>query len=202
MLLFYDLETTSLDIDNTEILEIGCVAAYPSGEVVEEFEVKVKPEDDTDIWLDSHYDPVIWGREAVSLTRALQDLILFAREYTEYEKVSARGNLYYVANSAGWNCSHFDDDILRRCVQSVDLFLPFNLPSLDLLSCWRTLCCLRDSSFNSYTGRLSELGDYYGVATGKAHTALDDAKTVAALFPYIMSELHEVTRYCCGGSNA
>src|SRR3989344_4367775 len=41
---FVDIETTGLDAEKHEIIEIGCVLTSPDLEVIEEFELKIKPE--------------------------------------------------------------------------------------------------------------------------------------------------------------
>ena len=43
-LAFIDIETTGLNLINNEIIEIGCVIVNPELEVIEEFELKIKPE--------------------------------------------------------------------------------------------------------------------------------------------------------------
>src|SRR3990167_3951116 len=43
-LAFIDVETTGLNVTKHEIIELGCVLAKPSLEIIEEFELKIKPE--------------------------------------------------------------------------------------------------------------------------------------------------------------
>jgi oligoribonuclease (3'-5' exoribonuclease) len=43
-LAFIDIETTGLNLINNEIIEIGCVITTPKLEIIEEFEIKIKPE--------------------------------------------------------------------------------------------------------------------------------------------------------------
>ena len=43
-LAFIDIETTGLNFFKHEIIEIGCVLTTPSLEVIEEFELKIKPQ--------------------------------------------------------------------------------------------------------------------------------------------------------------
>ena len=42
-LAFIDIETTGLNMLKHEIIEVGCVLATPELEVIEEFELKIKP---------------------------------------------------------------------------------------------------------------------------------------------------------------
>jgi DNA polymerase III epsilon subunit-like protein len=41
---FIDIETTGLNLLKNEIIEIGCVLTTQNLEVIEEFELKIKPE--------------------------------------------------------------------------------------------------------------------------------------------------------------
>ena len=43
-LAFIDIETTGLNLLKHEIIEIGCVLTTPELKVIEEFELKIKPE--------------------------------------------------------------------------------------------------------------------------------------------------------------
>src|SRR3989344_1833010 len=62
---FIDIETTGLDVRRHEIIEIGCILTTPELKVIEEFELKIKPEriadaDPVSLKI-SHYDPDRWG---------------------------------------------------------------------------------------------------------------------------------------------
>jgi len=41
---FIDIETTGLNLEKNEIIEIGCVITTSELEIIEEFELKIKPE--------------------------------------------------------------------------------------------------------------------------------------------------------------
>ena len=43
-LAFIDIETTGLNLLKHEIIEIGCVLTTPDLKVIEDFELKIKPE--------------------------------------------------------------------------------------------------------------------------------------------------------------
>src|SRR3989338_11008822 len=72
---FIDIEATGLNVLRHEILEIGCVLATPNLEVLEEFDVKIKPEhiedaDKTALKV-NHYSEKDW-ESAISLEKAMK----------------------------------------------------------------------------------------------------------------------------------
>src|SRR3989344_8366590 len=74
-LAFIDIETTGLNLIKHEIIEIGCVVTAPNLKVIEEFELKIKPEriEDADpVSLKiSHYDKENW-KQAYTLEKAMK----------------------------------------------------------------------------------------------------------------------------------
>jgi DNA polymerase III epsilon subunit-like protein len=63
-LAFIDIETTGLDFIKHEIIEIGCVVTTPNLEIIEKFELKIKPENienaDPVSLKVNHYDSTKW----------------------------------------------------------------------------------------------------------------------------------------------
>src|SRR3989344_4841706 len=72
---FIDTETTGLDLMKHEIIEIGCVLTTPELQIIEEFELKIKPEriEDADpVSLRvNRYDPAEW-QDAMTLAQAVK----------------------------------------------------------------------------------------------------------------------------------
>ena len=72
---FIDIETTGLNLLQHEIIEIGCVLTTPELEVIEEFELKIKPEHienaDPVALKVNHYDPAKW-KKAYTLEKAMK----------------------------------------------------------------------------------------------------------------------------------
>src|SRR3989344_2751950 len=63
-LAFIDIETTGSNLIKHEIIEIGCVLTTSTFEVIEEYEIKIKPEHIADadpVALKvNHYNPLRW----------------------------------------------------------------------------------------------------------------------------------------------
>src|SRR5688572_23974786 len=74
---FIDIELTGLNLARHEIVEIGCVLTTPELKIIEEFELKIKPEriEDADpVSLKiSHYDEKKW-KSAYTLEEAMKIL--------------------------------------------------------------------------------------------------------------------------------
>ena len=72
---FIDIETTGLNLLRHEIIEIGCVITTPDLELIEDFELKIKPkhiEDADPVALKvNHYDEENW-QSAHSLKKAME----------------------------------------------------------------------------------------------------------------------------------
>ena len=77
-LAFIDIETTGLDVIDHEIIEIGCVLTTPNLKVIEEFELKIKPEhleiaDPTAMKI-NHYKEELWI-DAIGLPGKIADQV-------------------------------------------------------------------------------------------------------------------------------
>ena len=76
-LAFIDIETTGLNFLKHEIIEIGCVVTTPNLEIIEEFELKIKPENienaDPVALKVNHYNSSDW-EGAMSLEKAINIL--------------------------------------------------------------------------------------------------------------------------------
>jgi DNA polymerase III epsilon subunit family exonuclease len=152
----FDLETSDLDIGTCEIIEIGAVRVR-GGLVVDRFHRLVKPE-----------------RGIAAQARAVHgygndDLAAappFATVWEEFRRFVG-GDLLVAHNGFG-----FDVPVLRRQAE------PFG-GAADLVV-YDSLVLAR-SLFRS-GARLGDLALRFGVATGRAHHALDDAETLVGVF--------------------
>src|ERR1700690_2218365 len=116
---FIDIETTGLNLIKNEIIEIGCVITTPALEVIEEFEIKIKPEhmEDADpVALKvNHYDAVKWVL-AYSLKEALK---IFSKKVKDCIMV-------------GQNVA-FDSGFLEYAFNKTDIVNPMHYHKLDTI---------------------------------------------------------------------
>ncbi|HEY7027058.1 MAG TPA: UvrD-helicase domain-containing protein [Gemmatimonadales bacterium] len=157
-----DVETTDNDVERCDVVELGAVRVR-NGVIVEEFQRLVKPT-----------QPVSPGSVAIHgyNDEALAGAPDFAPVWTEF-RAFAGGDLLVAHNGHG-----FDFPVLRRLAKdhpSGNDFL-----ALDTLPLAKLL----------HTGSraLANLAHSFGIETGRAHHALDDARTLASVFLKLESQ--------------
>lgn len=166
---FIDIELTGLDFLKHEIIEIGCVITTPSLEVIEEFELKIKPERLEDAFPASmkinHYDPVLW-ENAYSLEEAMK---IFAEKVKDCIMV-------------GHNVS-FDVLFLEYAFNKLRIVNSMHYHRFDTLSiAWAKLH--REPDLEHFS--LRELCERFGIINERAHTALSDARAAFELYKKLM----------------
>ena len=168
-LAFIDIETTGLNVLMHEIIEIGCIITTPDLGVIEEFELKIKPEhiDNADpVSLKvSHYDESEW---------------IFAYSLAEAMKIfSAKvaGNIMVGQNVA------FDSSFLDYAFAKTKIENKMHYHKLDTISiAWAKLH--RDPSLEHFS--LREMCIRFGIKNERAHTALSDARATLELYKKLM----------------
>jgi len=166
---FVDIETTGLNLLKHEIIEIGCVVADQNLEVVEEFDLKIKPEnievaDPVSLKINK-YDPELW-MAAYSLKEALEIFL---------EKA---GGCIMVGHNVA-----FDSGFLDLAFSKCDLPSTLHYHRLDTVSiAWAKLHREPDLAHFS----LREMGERFGIKNEKAHTALPDARATYELYKKLM----------------
>jgi len=176
-LAFIDLETTGFNPDKHEIIEIGCVLAKqirregkgPELEIVDEFDIKVKPERlqdaDPDALDVNGYNDADW-LFAGNLKSALQSL-----------SDRAEG-----ANMVAQNVS-FDAGFLDKAFRDMGVENKMRRHKLDLLSMYYAKN-YDDMTIQRYS--LASMCEKFGVENAKAHTALSDAKATYEVYKILL----------------
>ncbi|MFA5778303.1 MAG: 3'-5' exonuclease [Candidatus Paceibacterota bacterium] len=168
-LAFIDVELTGLDLGKHEIIEIGCIITTPEFEVLEEFELKIKPEriEDADpVSLKiSHYNEKDWA-DAYSLEEAIK---IFS------EKV---GGCIMVAHNIA-----FDSEFLDYAFSKTGIKNTMHYHRLDTISlAWAKLH--REPDLEHFS--LRELCVRFEIKNEHAHTALSDACATFELYKKLM----------------
>ncbi|MFA6256985.1 MAG: 3'-5' exonuclease [Candidatus Paceibacterota bacterium] len=166
---FIDTETSGLNLMKHELLQIGCVLTTPDLEVIEEFEIKVKPEriEDADpVSLKvCHYKEEEWT-DALPLAEAMK---IFA------DKVEG-------AIMVGHNVA-FDAGFLEYGFNKIGKANTLHYHRLDTVSvAWAKLHREPDLDHLS----LRELCLRFGIKNERAHTALSDARATYELYKKLM----------------
>ncbi|GAC1412172.1 MAG: hypothetical protein NVSMB53_08980 [Gemmatimonadaceae bacterium] len=163
-----DLETTDKDITRAEIVEIAAVRVR-HGRVVDEYHSRVRPR-----------VPISSGALA---THGISESDVAGAPYFETMWPEFRafcGSDVLVAH----NGYMFDFPILRRMATKLPRGTDFS--TYDTLPLARTL--------HATSRRLEHLAKRYGIHGGRSHSALDDCRTLAKLFPMLSETRLEYAR--------
>ncbi|PIR68404.1 hypothetical protein COU49_01285 [Candidatus Nomurabacteria bacterium CG10_big_fil_rev_8_21_14_0_10_35_16] len=169
-LAFIDIETTGLDVIDHEIIEIGCVLTTPKLEVIEEFELKIKPEhievaDPTAMKI-NHYDESLW-QDAHTLKEAIKILSEKVRD----------------AIMVGQNVA-FDSSFLEHAFAKTKIKNSMHYHKLDTISiAWAKLH--KDTELKHFS--LRDMCLRFDIENTKAHSALSDARATYELYKKLMT---------------
>jgi DNA polymerase-3 subunit epsilon len=166
---FVDIETTGLNLLANEIIEIGCVFTTESLEVIEEFEVKIKPEHienaDPVALKVNHYDEGDW-KDAQNLKEAMK---IFSEKVKDCIMV-------------GHNVA-FDAGFLEYAFNKTKLANTMHYHKLDTVSiAWAKMH--NDPKLEHFS--LRELCLLFDIKNERAHTALSDARATYELYKKLM----------------
>ena len=167
---FIDIETTGLNLLVHEIIEIGCVLTSENLEVIEEFEIKIKPEHigdaDPAALKVNHYNEKDW-QNAQELSDAMK---IFSKKVKDCIMV-------------GHNVA-FDSGFLEYAFNKTGMANPMHYHKLDSVSvAWAKLH--REPTLEHFS--LRELCLRFGIENKNAHTALSDARATYELYKKLMS---------------
>ncbi len=171
-LAFIDIETTGLDLQKHEIVEIGCIITTPNFDIIEEFSLKIKPEhietaDSVSLKI-SHYDEKLWG-SAETLGKAMK---IFSKK--------VEGCIMVGHNVA------FDSGFLEYAFSKTGTINEMHYHKFDTISiAWAKLH--REPDLEHFS--LRELCQRFGIKNEDAHTGLGDARATYLLYKKLM-ELH------------
>ena len=166
---FIDIETTGLNLLSQEIIEIGCVIATESLEVIEEFELKIKPERienaDTVALRINHYDPSGW-KDAQSLKTVMK---IFS------EKVK---DCIMVGHNVAFDAGFLEYAFNKTNIQNTMHYHKFDTVSI----AWAKMH--KDPELEHFS--LRELCMRFGIKNERAHSALPDARATYELYKKLM----------------
>lgn len=177
-LAFIDTETTGLDADKHEIIELACVIADqierpgrgPELKLVEEFEMKIKP---------THIENA--EAEALRINGYNESDWLFAvdlKNAMEHLSTKAQGAIMVAHNLT------FDNAFIERAFQKTGVKNLMHFPKIDTISV--AFGRLYDKpEIDRYS--LRALCEYFGIENKKAHTALADTQALYHVYKKMMN---------------
>lgn len=167
---FIDIETTGINVLEHEIIEIGCIITTPKLKIIEEFELKIKPEHienaDPVALKINHYNANDWNsayafREAIEiLLKKTKDCIM-----------------------VGQNVA-FDSGFLEFSFAKINLPNDMHYHKLDTISiAWAKLN--KEKDFEHFS--LREMCKRFKIKNENPHSALSDARATYKLYKKLMS---------------
>lgn len=174
-LAFIDTETTGLDFDRHEIIEIGCVIAAQTWTgnkltltKVDEFELKIKPE---------HIERA--DQQALRVNGYNDADWLFAYSLPEAMKIFSdkTKDCIFVSHNLS-----FDAAFVDKAFRASNVPNAMHYPRIDTISlAFAKLSNNEDMKYSLYA-----LSEHFGVKNPKAHTALSDARTLYEIYGKLM----------------
>lgn len=171
-LVFFDTETTGFDLDK-ELIEIGLVKVKAKTfEIIAEEDIKIKPTHiesaDPDALEVVGYDAAEWEKDGVDLKTGLEKFL----SYT--------GGTILVGHNIAFDWMH-----VKKSLEQCGLRPNYYYKGLDTFSlAWQKLIGKPEFVHMS----LSELSKYFGIEKGRAHRAIDDARTTYRVFMKLLKE--------------
>jgi len=168
-LAFIDIETTGLDVINHEIIEIGCVLATPKLEVIEEFELKIKPER-------------VANADPVSLKISPYQEELWEDAHTLKDAMGILSKKVKDAIMVGQNIA-FDSGFLEHAFSKIGIKNSMHYHKLDTISiAWAKFH--KDIDFEHFS--LREMCLRFDIENKNPHTGLSDARATFELYKKLM----------------
>lgn len=169
-LAFIDIETTGLSVIEHEIIQIGCIITDAKLKIIEEFEIKIKPEhienaDKTALKV-NHYQKEDW-EGAYNLPQAME---IFSEKVKDCIMV-------------GQNIC-FDFEFLEYNLEKLNLQNTMHYHKLDTISiAWAKFH--DDTGFSHFS--LREMCKHFGIVNENPHSALSDARATYELYKKLMT---------------
>lgn len=168
-LAFIDIETTGFNPETQEIIEIGCVIVRQNqgvpGEIIEEFELKIKPEKL------ENADP-----EALSINGYNEAEWLFASNLEQAMTVFAEKtkDCIFVAHNAAFDWSFIAKAFAITHIENKMFYAKIDTISFALAKLHN------DSTITRYS--LGSLCEHFGITNDRAHTALADTRATVEIY--------------------
>ena len=137
-LVFIDLETSGLDKNKHDIIQVGAIAVDKDLNEIDAFERLVHFDilkADMEALKHNNYSKDRWDRFAVHPRSAASDLSQYLNRHAGVEHLSRRGKPYFTCKCAGHNIDSFDIPFVKAWFKrNGQSWIPIDYSTLDTLS--------------------------------------------------------------------
>lgn len=180
-LIFFDLETSGLDFNKHEIIQISAIDAA-TGDTFNElvdFDIERATEEALE---GNHFDEELWNEKALPQDEAAEKFADFLRKHASLEFESKKGKKYKLAVLAGYNVVGFDKFFISNFFSKLKIFMPADYRMFDIyqLALWKY------PGLQKYS--LGDICNHIGIETGELHDALEDVRATMKVARAILSE--------------
>lgn len=179
---YFDCETTDVDIARAEIIQIAAVSVDSEYRELSSFSRLLRFDEskaDPKALEINHYDRERWAREAVPVTAGIAEFCAWAKPTLDVQKTSKAGKPYFVGTLCGYNAAAFDAPILQRVCKDLGIFLPFDYRVRDAYLLSVSVLDFLGVTLPNY--KLGTVAAHFGAPVEKAHDALSDVRTTVSL---------------------
>lgn len=183
-LIFYDLETSGLDFDKHEIIQISAIDAATGDSFNELLDFDIKRADKTALEKNS-YDEKLWDEKSVPQELGLRRFAKFVQDHAHLKFESRK---YKLAAMAGYNVLGFDKFFVDRSFRRHEIFFPGDYRMFDIYP----LVLWKYPGLETYS--LEAMCKLLNIGHEELHDSLEDVKATIELAKIVLKEPLEFNR--------
>ena len=180
-LIFFDLETSGLDVNKHEIIQIAAIDARTNEKFMRRIDFDMDKADKESLEKNS-FDEQLWDETAVPVEQAILDFSDFLSQRATLERTTKKGNTYKIAALGGYNVVAFDKPFILKAFERYGIFFPADYRMFDvyLLALWLY------PGYEQYS--LEAMCERFNIKS-KFHDALQDVRATKKLAKKILKDI-------------
>lgn len=186
-LLAVDLETTGLNPETDEIIQIGAILFDSELNNIGQFESLIKPKRDLKEYITDKFNPFIYSNidkkkilRAGSINKVLHNFMEFINKKT---KEKEHNNLCLLGQNV-----QFDIAFLNNAFKQENIKWTFDFHNVDLVSAFTIFYLVKFGKLPESV-HLKNICEYFNIEGINFHNANDDIIATAAAFKFILNQL-------------
>lgn len=176
--IFYDLETSGLDHNTQEIIQIAAYAAITKEWYVADVEFDINKASKKALEING-YDPLT---PRIPMKQMLSEFTKFCKRNTSVTMVGPKNRPWKTSILHGYNNLGFDKLWIEKAFKDHDLFMPFSYQQID----WYNFAMIKLPTLHSH--KQTAIAEHFGIPSDGAH----DAKVDVTMLHRIARELIKI----------